>query len=124
MSYKSVLQECPRRVSHKSVLQECHLDICSFSIVFPFGFVGSILFLSIHLDGFGMTCMFFSPAICQEVLAHLLLAESRLYTHDLSESMELVARAQGMMESPEIVFWLSLCHTNSDCLMFPCLGLE
>ena len=44
MSHKSVPQECPRRVSHKSVLQECHLDICSFSIVLAFGFVGSILF--------------------------------------------------------------------------------
>ena len=31
-------------MSHKSVLQECHLDICSFSNVFAFGFVGSILF--------------------------------------------------------------------------------
>ena len=53
MSYKSVPQKCPRRVSHKSLLQrvshksflqECHLDICSFSIVLAFGFVGSILF--------------------------------------------------------------------------------
>ena len=44
VTHKSVLQECPRRVSHKSVLQECHLDICSFSKVFAFGFVGSILF--------------------------------------------------------------------------------
>ena len=48
VSYKSVPQECPTRVSHKSVLQECHLDICSFSNVFPFGFVGSILFIYIH----------------------------------------------------------------------------
>ena len=48
MSYKSVLQECPRRVSHKSVLQECHLDIRSFSNVFPFGFVGSILFFRLY----------------------------------------------------------------------------
>ena len=32
-------------MSHKSVLQECHLDICSFSNVFAFGFVGSILFI-------------------------------------------------------------------------------
>ena len=31
-------------MSYKSVLQECHLDICSFSIVFAFGFVGSIFF--------------------------------------------------------------------------------
>ena len=31
-------------MSHKSVLQECHLDICSFSNVLAFGFVGSILF--------------------------------------------------------------------------------
>ena len=45
MSYKkSDPQEYPTRVSHKSVLQECHLDICSFSNVFAFGFVGSILF--------------------------------------------------------------------------------
>ena len=44
VTHKSILQECPRRVSHKSVLQECHLDICSFSNVFAFGFVGSILF--------------------------------------------------------------------------------
>ena len=52
VSYKSVPEECPARVSHKSVpqecptsvLQECHLDICSFSNVFAFGFVGSILF--------------------------------------------------------------------------------
>ena len=44
VSRKSVPQEFPTRVSHKSVLQECHLDICSFSNVFAFGFVGSILF--------------------------------------------------------------------------------
>ena len=45
VSYKSVPQECPTRVSHKSVLQECHLDILySFSNVFAFGFVGSIFF--------------------------------------------------------------------------------
>ena len=44
MSHKSDPQECPTRVSHKSVLQERHLDICSFSNVFAFGFVGSILF--------------------------------------------------------------------------------
>ena len=45
MSYKkSDPQEYPTRVSHKSVLQECHLDISSFSNVFAFGFVGSILF--------------------------------------------------------------------------------
>ena len=42
MSYKSVAQECPVRMSHKRLLQECHLDICGFS-VFAFGFVGSIL---------------------------------------------------------------------------------
>ena len=46
VSRKSDPQECPKRVSHKSVLQECHLDICSFSNVFAFGFVGSILFLT------------------------------------------------------------------------------
>ena len=45
VSRKSDPQECPKRVSHKSVLQECHLDICSFSNVFAFGFVGSILFI-------------------------------------------------------------------------------
>ena len=45
VSHKSVPQERPRRVSHKSVLQECHLDICSCSNVFAFGFVGPILFL-------------------------------------------------------------------------------
>ena len=56
VSYKSVPQEFPTRVSHKSVLQErpvretsvlqeCHLDICSFSKVFAFGFMGSILFV-------------------------------------------------------------------------------
>ena len=48
VTHKSILQECPRRVSHKSVLQECHLDICSFSNVFAFGFVGSILFFVLH----------------------------------------------------------------------------
>ncbi|CAE8678698.1 unnamed protein product, partial [Polarella glacialis] len=37
------------------------------------------------------------------VLAHLLLAEARLYTHVPSEAAELVARAQVMMELPEIV---------------------
>ena len=35
-------------MTHKSVLQECHLDICSFSNVFPFGFVGSILFFQMR----------------------------------------------------------------------------
>ena len=52
MSYKSVPQEFPTRVAHKSVLQsvpqECPTRVCfghiSFSIVFAFGFVGSILF--------------------------------------------------------------------------------
>ena len=46
VSLKSVPQECPQ----KSVLQECHLDICSFSNVFAFGFVGSILFFSHGVD--------------------------------------------------------------------------
>ena len=46
--FRSILQECPVRVSHKSVLQECHLDICSFSNVFAFGFVGSILFFNAY----------------------------------------------------------------------------
>ena len=50
VSCKSDPQECPRRVSHKSVLQECHLDICSFSNAFVFGFVGSIWFLSLSLS--------------------------------------------------------------------------
>ncbi|CAE7896164.1 unnamed protein product [Symbiodinium necroappetens] len=36
------------------------------------------------------------------VLAHLLLAEVRLYTHDPSEAATLSARAQAMMELPEI----------------------
>ena len=52
VSYKSVPQECPTRVAHKSVLQsvpqECPTRVSfghiSFSIVFAFGFVGSILF--------------------------------------------------------------------------------
>ena len=52
MSYKSVPQEFPTRVAHKSVLQsvpqECPTRVSfghiSFSIVFAFGFVGSILF--------------------------------------------------------------------------------
>ena len=44
MPYKGVPQGFPTRVTHKSALQECPLDICSFSKVFPFGFVGSILF--------------------------------------------------------------------------------
>jgi len=36
------------------------------------------------------------------VLAHLLIAESRLYTHEPNEALELVARAQEMMEIPEV----------------------
>ena len=52
VSYKSVPQEFPTRVAHKSVLQsvpqECPTRVSfghiSFSIVFAFGFVGSILF--------------------------------------------------------------------------------
>ena len=32
MSYKSVLQECPRRVSHKSVLQECPTRVSHQSV--------------------------------------------------------------------------------------------
>ena len=46
VSCKSVPQEFPTRVTHKSVPQECHLDICSLSNVFAFGFVGSIFFHS------------------------------------------------------------------------------
>ena len=45
---KSVPQECPTRVSQKSVPQECPTRVSfghtSFSNVFAFGFVGSILF--------------------------------------------------------------------------------
>ena len=33
-------------MSDNSFLQECHLDICSFSNVFAFGFVGSICFFA------------------------------------------------------------------------------
>ena len=48
VSYKSVPQECPTRVSYKSVQQECPTRVSfghiSFSNVFAFGFVGSILF--------------------------------------------------------------------------------
>lgn len=36
------------------------------------------------------------------VLAHLLLAESRLYTHEVNEALELVARAVEMLEIPEV----------------------
>ena len=50
MSYKSVPQEFPTRVTHKSVLQECPTRVSfghiSFSSVFAFGFVGSILFFN------------------------------------------------------------------------------
>ena len=60
VSQMSVLQECPTRVSYKSVPQECYKSVLqsvpqecptrvsfghiSFSNVFAFGFVGSILF--------------------------------------------------------------------------------
>ena len=60
MSRKSVPQEFPTRVSHKSVLQECHLDICSFSNVSAFGFVGSILF---HFFFSGKVFHVFSPTV-------------------------------------------------------------
>ena len=64
MSYKSVPQEFPTRVAHKSVLQsvpqECPTRVSfgqiSFSIVFAFGFVGSILFLAV-LDDEDVTCL-------------------------------------------------------------------
>ncbi|CAJ1434549.1 unnamed protein product [Effrenium voratum] len=36
------------------------------------------------------------------VLAHLLVAESRLYTHEVTEALELVSRAQAMLQLPEI----------------------
>lgn len=36
------------------------------------------------------------------ILAYLLLAEVRLYTHEPSEAAELVARAQAMLQMPEI----------------------
>ena len=48
VTHKSVPQECPTRVSQKSVPQECPTRVSfghiSFSNVFAFGFVGSILF--------------------------------------------------------------------------------
>ena len=48
VTHKSVVQECPTRVSQKSVPQECPTRVSfghiSFSNVLAFGFVGSILF--------------------------------------------------------------------------------
>ena len=77
VSHKSVLQECPTRVSHKSVLQECHLDICSFSIVFAFGVVGSILFMVFHPTRKGVQSTHWKPPWNGVVLSVFFTKEKR-----------------------------------------------
>ena len=42
MSYKSVLQECPVRVTHKSVLQECPTRASYKSVIWTYVVFGSV----------------------------------------------------------------------------------